>query len=201
MVFCKINGVVASPAQVLRNGDLVNVVTYPGEHTAKSYARHASWLTLANTRSTRHKLLKFLRDHAALKEAADAESGDAATEGDAPPPGESSWGFVDPSTVQPDASASSAAAAEQEGLHSCMLNSVLILRVECGDRTGLLADVSTVIAKRGLSIRSYSGKPLDESSGTCQQVFELGGDSQRVAAVCEDLSSLKTVLRWQTYCA
>ena len=73
-------------------------------------------------------------------------------------------------------------------------------RVECGDRTGLLADVSGILARHGMSIRTYSGKPLDEGRGTCSMGFELGGDSQEVPALCVDLDSVRGVLRWQVYC-
>lgn len=78
--------------------------------------------------------------------------------------------------------------------------SQLILRIECGDRTGLLADVSSLITRHGMSIRTYSGKPLDEGRGTCSMGFELGGDQRNVSSLCRELSMVPNVMRWRIYC-
>lgn len=99
-----------------------------------------------------------------------------------------------------------------------MYDSVLWLHLECGDRTGLLSDVSSLISRHGLFIRAYSGKPLDERLGTCCMSaharrhcrrmltrpftgFELGGESQLVPDMMLRLTSdVPSVLHWSVYC-
>jgi (p)ppGpp synthase/HD superfamily hydrolase len=229
MVAAKVNGVVVPPAHVLRNAEVVDIVTYAGAPSPKLYALHASWVAQVGTRSTRHKLLKFLRDNDAL---CDAAAG-LQTPGLAPltaPGGGGGWSALDPTleldwaqvvplgaaSPSPGPGAAAAAGAEQAlagaiagagsgagappGALYSMLKSLLMLRVECGDRTGLLADVSSLITRHGLSIRAYSGKPLDEGRGTCSMGFELGGDSRLISLLCAELDGVRGVLRWQAYC-
>jgi len=241
MVAAKVNGVIVQPAHVLRNAEVVDIVTYSGAPSAKLYVLHASWVKQVHARSTRHKLLKFLKDNEALREAADAE---AAPPGGEPPVapltasgGGGGWSVLDsslqlewareatlgapagtrngaaatpevaavPWSADDDALAGTLAGASrasdgQQAVAYSMLNSVLMLRVECGDRNGLLADVSSIIARSGMSIRAYSGKPLDEGRGTCSMGFELGGDSRQVPQLIADLGATVSVLRWQVYC-
>ena len=245
MVAAKVNGVIVQPAHVLRNAEVVDIVTYNGAPSAKLYVLHASWVKQVHTRSTRHKLLKFLKDNEALRETAEALAAEAAPPGSEPPVapltspgGGGGWSVLDSSlqlewareatlgapSGAPRGSAATAPAAasvpwsadddalagtlagasrasdDQQAATYSMLNSVLMLRVECGDRNGLLADVSSIIARSGLSIRAYSGKPLDEGRGTCSMGFELGGDSRQVPQLIADLGATVSVLRWQVYC-
>jgi hypothetical protein len=216
---------------VLQNAEVVDIVTYAGAPSLKLYALHASWVAQVATRSTRHKLLKFLRDNEQLREAAAEGAAQGAPAEAAPAPltapgGGGGWSALDPALrlewaeeaplgSQPPkpaladggqealagaiAGAEGGAGAPPTALYS-MLNSLLMLRVECGDRTGLLADVSGLITRHGLFIRAYSGKPLDEGRGTCSMGFELGGDSRRVEQLCSELDAVRGVLRWQAYC-
>jgi sulfur carrier protein ThiS len=237
MVAAKVNGVIVPPAHVLRNAEVVDIVTYNGAPSPKLYVLHASWVTQVHTRSTRHKLLKFLKDNEALREAADAVAAEALPPGGEPPVtpltasgGGGGWSALDRSlqmewtqeatlgapAAARDANAVAGASEEQsaladtlagaapggeQGAAYSMLHSLLMLRVECGDRNGLLRDVSAIIARYGLSIRAYSGKPLDEGRGTCSMGFELGGDTRQVPQLIADLNSVTSVLRWQVYCA
>jgi (p)ppGpp synthase/HD superfamily hydrolase len=258
MVAAKVNGVIVPPAHVLRNAEVVDIVTYNGAPSPKLYVLHATWVSQVHTRSTRHKLLKFLKDNEALREAAEALAAEALPPGGEPPVtpltasgGGGGWSVLDRSlqmewtqeatlgapaaaprtpsvgdaardggggaagtalaaaaaaSVQDDAladtlaGAASGAPGGEQGAAYSMLNSLLMLRVECGDRNGLLADVSSIIARYGLSIRAYSGKPLDEGRGTCSMGFELGGDTRQVPQLIADLNSVTSVLRWQVYC-
>ena len=244
MVAAKVNGVIVPPAHVLRNAEVVDIVTYNGAPSPRLYVLHASWVSQVHTRSTRHKLLKFLKDNEGLREAAEALAAEALPPGGEPPVspltapgGGGGWSVLAPSLqmewadeatlgapagVPPprDGSKGSATAAatdealagtlagardavapgDAQGAAYSMLNSLLMLRVECGDRNGLLADVSAIIARYGLSIRAYSGKPLDEGRGTCSMGFELGGDTRQVPQLIAELDSVTSVLRWQVYC-
>ena len=48
------------------------------------------------------------------------------------------------------------------------------LRLECSDRSGLLADISSVIANQGMSIVSYNGnKSPTESESNFDMNFEV----------------------------
>ena len=242
MVAAKVNGVIVQPAHVLRNAEVVDIVTYNGSPSPKLYALHASWVSQVHTRSTRHKLLRFLRANDTLREA--AQRLDALPRGENEPPvaplteggGGGGWSVLDPAlqhlnwaeadaaldgddeeapapAVRAPARAQQAAlaaalagtggtdaGAQVQGAAYSMLQSQLMLRIECGDRSGLLADVSGVITRYGLNIRSYSGKPLDEGRGTCSMGFELGGDPRRVEQLCAELNSVPSVLRWQVFC-
>ena len=241
MVAAKVNGVIVQPAHVLRNAEVVDIVTYNGAPSPKLYVLHASWVKQVHTRSTRHKLLKFLKDNESLREAAEALAAEAAPPGSEPPVapltapgGGGGWSVLDsslqlewaqeatlgapgaprgtaavpaavPWSADDDALAGTLAGASrasdgQQAATYSMLNSTLMLRVECGDRVGLLADVSAIIARSGMSIRAYSGKPLDEDRGTCSMGFELGGDSRQVPQLIAELGATVSVLRWQVYC-
>ena len=243
MVAAKVNGVIVQPAHVLRNAEVVDIVTYNGAPSPKLYALHASWVSQVHTRSTRHKLLRFLRANDQLREAAQLLGIEGQPRGDNDPPvaplteggGGGGWSVLDPALQRlnwaaPDESLdgdedaptpavsaparaqqaalaaalagteSTEAGAQVQGAAYSMLHSQLMLRIECGDRSGLLADVSGVITRYGLNIRSYSGKPLDEGRGTCSMGFELGGDARRVEQLCMELNTLPSVLRWQVFC-
>lgn len=288
MVAAKVNGVVVPPSHSLRNAEVVEIITYKGKPTAKTLRMHAQWGAFCTTKSARHKILKFLRDHSFS--ALPPEAGAEGVESMADPELRMDWAVADDDDDEssddddergpqrgacvgcsffssipllgrvddalamvrsfsgeeadpfchPDALSSlpaaltderkraavmaevaaTAAAAQaaappddmDEGgplggpddaevaLYSRVSASQLILRIECGDRTGLLADVSSLIARHGMAIRTYSGKPLDEGRGTCSMGFELGGDQRNVNGLCRELSMVPNVIRWRIYC-
>ncbi|XP_051132165.1 putative GTP diphosphokinase RSH1, chloroplastic [Andrographis paniculata] len=68
MVAAKVNGNLVSPSHVLANAEVVEVVTYDGLSSKSAFQRHKQWLQHAKTRSARHKIMKFLREQAALSE-------------------------------------------------------------------------------------------------------------------------------------
>ena len=231
MVAAKVNGVIVPPSHVLRNAEVVEIVSYGGAPSPKTVRLHAQWAPFCATRSARHKLLKFLRDHGAAPAPPPEGAGVAAAEAETYYPG-LAWGepeggigdgdgleplpsgprsgrisfapedgteWEEPSPDQRSLALAEAAMAAEPAVESASC-SVLKLRVECGDRTGLLADVSGILARHGMSIRTYSGKPLDVGRGTCSMGFELSGDHRQVPGLCRALSGVPTVLRWQIYC-
>ncbi|KAL5983723.1 putative GTP diphosphokinase rsh1, chloroplastic [Asimina triloba] len=69
MVAAKVNGNVASPTHVLANAEVVEIITYNSLSSKTAFQRHQQWLQHAKTRSARHKIMKFLREQAALSAA------------------------------------------------------------------------------------------------------------------------------------
>ncbi|XP_071742582.1 putative GTP diphosphokinase RSH1, chloroplastic [Rutidosis leptorrhynchoides] len=66
MVAAKVNGNLVPPLHVLANAEVVEIVTYNGLSSKTAFQRHKQWLQHAKTRSARHKIMKFLREQAAL---------------------------------------------------------------------------------------------------------------------------------------
>jgi len=69
MVAAKVNGNLVSPTHTLANAEVVEILTYDGVSTKKIFQLHRQWLQFAKTRSARHKLMKFLKEQAALSAA------------------------------------------------------------------------------------------------------------------------------------
>nr|GEX44704.1 putative GTP diphosphokinase RSH1, chloroplastic [Tanacetum cinerariifolium] len=66
MVAAKVNGNLVPPLHVLANAEVVEILTYNGLSSKSAFQRHKQWLKHAKTRSARHKIMKFLREQAAL---------------------------------------------------------------------------------------------------------------------------------------
>ncbi|PON66317.1 RelA/SpoT family [Trema orientale] len=69
MVAAKVNGNLVAPMHVLSNAEVVEIVTYNALSGKSAFHRHKQWLQHAKTRSARHKIMKFLREQAALSAA------------------------------------------------------------------------------------------------------------------------------------
>ncbi|XP_072997786.1 putative GTP diphosphokinase RSH1, chloroplastic isoform X3 [Typha latifolia] len=69
MVAAKVNGNLVSPIHVLSNAEVVEIITYNALSSKSAFQRHQQWLQHAKTRSARHKIMKFLREQAALSAA------------------------------------------------------------------------------------------------------------------------------------
>ncbi|TXG63376.1 hypothetical protein EZV62_010370 [Acer yangbiense] len=69
MVAAKVNGNLVSPTRVLANAEVVEIITYNALSSKSAFQRHKQWLQHAKTRSARHKIMKFLREQAALSSA------------------------------------------------------------------------------------------------------------------------------------
>ncbi|KAK8718129.1 hypothetical protein V6N13_045374 [Hibiscus sabdariffa] len=66
MVAAKVNGNLVSPTHVLANAEVVEIITYNALSSKSAFQRHKQWLQHAKTRCARHKIMKFLREQAAL---------------------------------------------------------------------------------------------------------------------------------------
>lgn len=69
MIAAKVNGNLVSPIHVLANAEVVEIITYDKLSSKFAFQRHQQWLQHAKTRSARHKIMKFLREQAALSAA------------------------------------------------------------------------------------------------------------------------------------
>lgn len=69
MVAAKVNGNLVSPMHVLANAEVVEIITYNALSSKSAFQRHKQWIQHAKTRSARHKIIKFLREQAALSAA------------------------------------------------------------------------------------------------------------------------------------
>ncbi|KAI4301445.1 hypothetical protein L6164_034723 [Bauhinia variegata] len=69
MVAAKVNGNLVSPTHVLANAEVVEIITYNALSSKSAFQRHKQWLHNAKTRSARHKIMKFLREQAAISAA------------------------------------------------------------------------------------------------------------------------------------
>lgn len=66
MVAAKVNGNLVSPTHVLANAEVVEIIIYKALSNKSSFQGHKQWLQHAKTRSARHKIMRFLREQAAL---------------------------------------------------------------------------------------------------------------------------------------
>jgi (p)ppGpp synthase/HD superfamily hydrolase len=63
MIGAKVNGKPVPPDHQLANAEVVEILIYDGQLTKFQVQQHESWLAHAQTRSARHKLLKYLKDN------------------------------------------------------------------------------------------------------------------------------------------
>jgi len=66
MVAARVNGKIVPAEHRLANAEVVEVITYKGPANANIVRRHRQWLDAAQTKSARHKILKFLKDNSGL---------------------------------------------------------------------------------------------------------------------------------------
>jgi (p)ppGpp synthase/HD superfamily hydrolase len=184
MLMAKVNGVPTHPSHELKLAEVVEVVRQKGPPTHYSLKRQSEFLTYAKSRSTRHKILKFLKtnvspsgqerkdskvlDRKKTKQALLREENDKLAD------------------VMP-------AAYEQGG--------VLWLILRCTDEVGLLANVASIISSSGVSIRAYSGS-VNSYTDTFLMNFELVGDAEpdKLQALCDTLNELRAITSFALGC-
>ncbi|XP_044492995.1 putative GTP diphosphokinase RSH1, chloroplastic isoform X2 [Mangifera indica] len=69
IVAAKVNGNIVSPTHVLANAEVVEIITYNALSSKSAFQRHKQWLQHAKTRCARHKIMKFLKEQAAMSAA------------------------------------------------------------------------------------------------------------------------------------
>jgi (p)ppGpp synthase/HD superfamily hydrolase len=136
MIGARVNGAPAPADRPLHNADVVDVVTQSGPPTRLQLATHDAWLKHARTRSARHKLARFLREHgwpppdeAQARDRVAREARARGRDREAREAADAGATLADPRSAPPPPP------------------HVAWLTVECVDRAGLLADVSAAMAK------------------------------------------------------
>ncbi|CAL5224551.1 g7251 [Coccomyxa viridis] len=174
MFGAKVNGKAVHAGHALANAEVVEVLTYDGRPSKGSIARHQEWSAYAQTKTARHKLTKFLKDHGHL---------------------------LEPDSAQSDSSSASEAAS-LNGASSATFNDTqtLNLTIECLDRPGLLAEIAQTIASYGHNIKTYSGKG-DSGSGKFTMQYQLEGNPERAASLCNAVGRMPSVLSWSLGCS
>jgi len=174
MVAARVNGKVVNADHELANAEVVEVITYKGPVNATIIKRHQQWLGASRTKTARHKIAKFLREHAALSASAGLMAPDDSALGIV------QRGFADVSRA--------------------IDSQVVWLLAHCDDRQGLLADIANVIAGSRHNIRSYSGS-IDREAAVFVMEYELEGPSESLEGLCSELNKISSVRGWAVGCA
>ncbi|KAK9835971.1 hypothetical protein WJX81_002744 [Elliptochloris bilobata] len=181
MVGVKVNGKLVEPSHALANAEVVEVLTYPGPPTSLTVQRHQAWVKYAQTKTARHKLVKFLREHADLL------------------PAPATAPVQAPRAAERSSAAQGVGAAPGEP--ELPAGQVTWLVVQCCDRPGLLADIALAISDHGHNIKMYRGGADPKAQrGGFQMVYQLEGCPARTAALCATIGGTPDVHAWSLYC-
>uniref|UniRef100_A0A061QR48 Putative GTP diphosphokinase RSH1, chloroplastic n=1 Tax=Tetraselmis sp. GSL018 TaxID=582737 RepID=A0A061QR48_9CHLO len=167
MVAAKVNCNLVHPSYELKNAEVVEILTYSAPPNSAVVSRHKEWYQYAKTRSARHKLTKFLRDN-----------------------GISVNGVASSLVSESDEWTAASYTADGKGNETWLI-------VECYDKSGLLAEVTSIISSSGHNITEYSGSG-DGVIFTMK--FRLQGDKDTVADMCQAIDNRNAVLRWSVGC-
>lgn len=149
MVSARVNNRVVSVDHELRNADVVEIVQYaPAKLREYNIRRHREWLPLARTQAARHKLIKFLKS-------CDGHHGLSIDSASLAPTADTCcvcrmalW------TVRPCrfVGVCLTAVAIHAGVGAEPECKTAWITLECRDRSGILGDVATTIARHGGNI-------------------------------------------------
>jgi GTP pyrophosphokinase len=198
MMQVKVNGQVVDFGRKLNNAEVVEVVrgNESAETIKQKVARFRSFLPAAYTKAARYKIEKFLDEH-------DATFRDRTME--------NPWEMESYNLIGQKPADGKQMRDDRREVSMFVTS---YLRIECTDRSGLLADISAIIANQGMSILSYSGKK-DADSDKFLMDFEvtfneselfrgeaLGNLDARLARVCADLlTKVEGVENCSAFCA
>lgn len=285
MIAAKVNGNPVSPMHTLANAEVVEIITYDGLSSKTIFHRHQQWLQYARTRSARHKIMKFLREQAALSAAeitadtvnnfvadledVDLEDGDDVDEIDLQSSISSTAAnvtknkrtFLDaresivikpmysnlhpvrnqlvPSPKvngKPNKSFSELGlklngelelprnkdkssklnmtnmdeevlaglekwkAGEVAHWHGLERRSIQWFSVSCIDRKGMLAEVTSVLAKAGILICACVAE-TDRTRGLGVMLFQIDGSMESMVRACSSVDAVQGVLDWSVGCS
>jgi (p)ppGpp synthase/HD superfamily hydrolase len=184
MLMAKVNGVPTHPSHELKLAEVIEVVRHNGPATHYILKRQKEYLTYAKSRSTRHKILKFLKTHADILAQAPTSKRKEQLKS------------AMKNRVYNDDNDNLA-----DIISPYRRGEVLWLILKCHDQVGLLANVSTIISSSGLSIRAYSGS-ANEYSKVFLMNFELNGRAKasKLRQMCETLNDLDCILSFAIGC-
>ena len=176
MVTARVNGKIVPAEHRLVNAEVVEIITYNGPPNANIVRRHQMWLDAAQTKSARHKILKFLKDNAHFL-----------TKG---------FGSTDQSSDDEDILTNGTEdAKEASKVKTCWVS------ITCIDRPALLADISNVISRYNQNILSYEGRRGERGERKFVMKYELEGPSHLCAPLLVDgIAQVESVLSWSAWC-
>lgn len=210
MVAAKVDGKLRPPEYRMRNGEMVEIVTYGdgGTPSRVQVQHHKDWLSFAKTRTAIHKITRFLRQHEHLLDSTEdlasyyeMEEKEEKYLDDRPAPSTAANGSsrslpdsLPLSAVSLDSApveSSSASVSDSESSSEEATTTVSLV-LQCNDRDGLLTDVAGVITRNGLSIRSYSGS-YDADENTFYMNYEVAGKATQINTVGNALREVRGV--------
>lgn len=208
MVAAKVNGSLAAPSQTLSNAEVVEIITYHGPPSIKAYQMHKQWVNNAFTRSARHKLYRYLSDFEKALERSGMDVSDLEVEdckGDSLDDSEFFSGereLASGGTFFTNDSRNGTKVAEDPYKMKFSPEDALELEISCNDRIGMLAEVSTIIAKYGLLVLAYSGG-VNEKLGQSVMRYRLSprnSTEYQLERMCEQLISVPGIISWTCRC-
>ena len=197
MVEVKVNGQLVDFGRKLNNAEVVEIgrSTDSTETMKQKVAKFRMFLPTAVTKAARYKIEKFLDEHDSTFRERKSEN---------------TWEMESYDLI---GLPSGEIRADRKAVSMFVTS---YLRLECSDRSGLLADISSVIANQGMSIVSYNGiKSPKKSESNFDMNFEvtfneselyrgepLGNLDARLAKVCTDLmTKIDGVDNCSAFCA
>ncbi|KAJ0946180.1 putative GTP diphosphokinase, Guanosine-3',5'-bis(diphosphate) 3'-diphosphatase [Helianthus annuus] len=225
MVAAKVNGNLVPPLHVLANAEVVEIVTYNGLSSKSAFQRHKQWLQHAKTRSARHKIMKFLREQAALSASeitADsvnefiADTEDDSEVEDVPDYSKgtqhtlktNSHGNELGKLMQANVpmykevlpSLESWLAGKVSSWSKLQGHSIQWLCIACIDRKGMMADITLALADAGISICSCAAE-VDRGRGMAVILFHVEASLDNLVSACSRVDIVLGVLGWSTGCS
>ena len=174
MLMARVNGIPVHPSYECCIADVVDIVQYGGEPNSDTIRKHKEWLEYATTRSARHKISKFLKEYTPLVTGGSMDGAEDGAEGGDP--------LQDIVMVDPY--------EEQD---------TMWFLIRCGDRYGLLSDVSRVISSYAINIKAYSGGGSPDT-GKYYMNFELVGPTTALDKMCVEIGEINGITGYSIGC-
>ncbi|KAK9788004.1 hypothetical protein WJX73_010672 [Symbiochloris irregularis] len=166
MVGAKVNGKPAPVSQTVANADVIEIRRYEGAPSRFQIASHMKWMRFASTKTARHKLARFLKEHAPEDEH-----------------GEASAGF----TAEASLSCTEEACDILFPVPDVQPHMVE-LTLGCNGRPGLADDIVAVINQHSHQVEARLSSEVQQGNLR----FLLKGNPERFVAMCQALRGLGT---------
>lgn len=185
MVTARVNGKIVPAEHRLVNAEVVEVITYNGPTNANIVRRHRQWIDAAQTKSARHKILKFLKDNAHL-----LPKGFGSTDQS----GSSDEEDIRVANIE-GFNGNGIGTGKETRIKTCWVT------ITCLDRPSLLADISNVISRYNQNILSYEGRRAENGERKFIMKYELEGPSHLCGPLLVDgIAQVQSVLEWSAWC-
>jgi len=185
MVTARVNGKIVPAEHRLGNAEVVEVITYNGPTNANIVRRHKQWLDAAQTKSARHKILKFLKDNADLLPKGFGSSDHSGSSDEEDLRIDRIEGF----------NGNGVGTGKETRIRTCWVT------ISCLDRPSLLADISNVISRYNQNILSYEGRRVEKGDRKFVMKFQLEGPSHLCGPLLVDgVAQVQSVLDYAAWC-